>query len=61
MNRVESIAFSPDSKTLASGSWDKNIRLWNTTSGEQLRILKGHESLIGSLAFSPDGKLYQIR
>ena len=50
------IAFSPDGKTLASGSADNTIRLWDVSSGEVIRKLSGHASSVYSMAFSPDGK-----
>src|SRR5436309_15735505 len=39
---VTSLAFSPDGKTLASGSYDRTVRLWGIPSGRALRVLKGH-------------------
>ena len=54
---VDSVAFSPDGKTLANGSMDGTIRLWNTNSGKLKRTLIGHFGFIKSLTFSPDGKL----
>jgi len=54
---VYSVAFSPDGKTLASGSWDETIKLWDTATGEELRTLTGHTSYVSSVAFSPDGKI----
>ncbi|MCP4701500.1 MAG: AAA family ATPase [Gammaproteobacteria bacterium] len=53
---ILAVAFSPDGKTLATGSTDKNARLWDTASGYELRALKGHTDYILSVAFSPDGK-----
>ena len=52
---VYSVAFSPDGKTLASGSSDATIRLWDANTGEHLHILRGHTGSIESVAFSPDG------
>jgi hypothetical protein len=48
--------FSPDGQTLASGSWDKSIRLWDVETGSLLRELEGPTGSIYSVTFSPDGQ-----
>ncbi|WGV24023.1 hypothetical protein [Halotia branconii] len=53
---VWSVSFSPDGKTLASGSYDKTIKLWNLETGKQIRTLSGHDNFVISVSFSPDGK-----
>ena len=56
---VSSVAFSADGKTLASGSGDTTIILWDVTnqkSPTQLSLLAGHKSWVDSVAFSVDGK-----
>jgi WD40 repeat protein len=53
---VLSIAISPDGRSLASGSGDKTIRLWDLASGKELRRLKGHTDGVRSVAFAPDGR-----
>ena len=52
---VLSVAFSPDRRTLASGSNDQTIRLWNLANG-QARVLTGHTDRVDTVAFSPDGR-----
>ncbi|WP_149977355.1 nSTAND1 domain-containing NTPase, partial [Microcystis aeruginosa] len=53
---VYSVNFSPDGKTLVSGSDDNTIKLWNVETGEEIRTLKGHDNWVNSVSFSPDGK-----
>ena len=53
---VRSVAFSPDGGTLASGSYDNTIRLWDGVTGAHKRTLTGHTSRVNSVAFSPDGR-----
>ena len=53
---VWSVAFSPDGKTLASGSWDNSIIIWDLATGKKKLTLTGHSSNVRSVAFSPNGK-----
>ncbi len=54
---ITSVAFSPDSKTLASGSDDNTLVLWDIEAEKPIgQPLKGHTGPVSSVAFSPDGK-----
>ncbi|MEH2189636.1 MAG: ribosome assembly protein 4, partial [Nostoc sp.] len=53
---VYSVGFSPDGKTLASGSSDNTIKLWDVSTGKAIKTLTGHSSRVYSVGFSPDGK-----
>ena len=55
---VNSIAYSPDGQSIASGHKHKNIRLWDTSTGKIKTVFKGHPIplWLQSIAFSPDGK-----
>ena len=53
---VNSISLSPDGKTIASGSADGMIKLWNVESGKEIHTLNGHRGSVNSISFSPDGK-----
>ncbi|MBO3459139.1 NACHT domain-containing protein [Aetokthonos hydrillicola Thurmond2011] len=53
---VQSVAFSPDTQTLASAGDDESVRLWNINTGQNFKILRGHTSRVWSVTFSPDGE-----
>ncbi len=52
---ITSIVFSPDGKTLASGSLDKTIYLWDVDTGAHKQTLEGHPDEVTRVSFSPDG------
>jgi WD40 repeat protein len=54
---VRGIAFSPDSRLLATAGEDRSVKLWNVVSGEIVRTLSGHSDPVNTVAFSPDGRL----
>jgi small GTP-binding protein len=53
---VFSVAFDPQGETLASGSADNSVRLWDARSGKLLRTLEGHQDWVFSVAFDPQGE-----
>ena len=55
-NYVRGVCFSPDSKRLASGCYDKTVRLWDASTGQCMTTLEGHTDWVMSVCFSPDGK-----
>ncbi|MDE0469894.1 MAG: VWA domain-containing protein [Candidatus Poribacteria bacterium] len=54
---VLSVSFSPDSQMIASGGWDKTVRLWDVNTGRELKKLTGHTRSTNSVSFSPDGQM----
>ena len=56
LNQVSSVTFSPDGHYVLSGSYDKTMKLWDVSSGAEIRTFKGHSYGINSVAFSPDGR-----
>src|SRR5262249_4062831 len=73
VNRLISVAYSPDGKSIATGSWDGTVRIWNVSTGEEVRRLgleKGAQPQTGEskangfdqIAFSPDNAfLVQVK
>ncbi len=54
---VTSVAFSPDSQMIVSGSTDNTVRLWNIQGDPIGQPFIGHEAYVTSVAFSPDGQV----
>ena len=54
---VSSVAFSPDERTLASGSHDHTVKLWSVDDRKLRATLKGHTHFVTSVAFGPHGRI----
>ncbi len=54
---VHALSFSPDGRQLASGSYDRTIRLYQVGSGELLQTLTDHSDAVYDVAFQPQGSL----
>jgi WD40 repeat protein len=52
---VNTLAWSPDGASVASGSSDNTVRLWDAASGRERHRLEGHSNWVRSVAWSPDG------
>ena len=52
---IHTAAFSPDGETIAIGSYDGKLALWDAQSGRERLALAGHTNAIESLAYFPEG------
>ena len=53
---AQSVGFSPDGRTLASGSSDNTVRLWDVATRQHIATLVGHTDDVLAIAFSPAGE-----
>lgn len=55
--RIQSIAWSPESTHLVSGSEDSTARVWSVATGETVTLFDGHTASVSRVAWSPQGHL----
>lgn len=53
---VNDLAFSLDGRQLATASQDQTIKMWDTSTGQELKTLRGHTGGVGCVAFTPDSQ-----
>lgn len=53
---VESVAFSPDGRSVLSGRRDQIFQLWDAATGRLVRTFEGHLAAVIAVAFLPDGR-----
>jgi WD40 repeat protein len=51
------VAFSPDGKSLATASRDRQTKIWDMSTGQKVRTLQTADHNVTFLAFSPDGQI----
>lgn len=52
---ISMLAWSPDSKRIASASYDQTVQIWDAATGKTLVTYTGHQGAVLSVAWSPDG------
>ena len=55
-SNVTAVKFSEDGETLITAGGDRTLKVWSTTSYQELASIRGHTHSINALAFSSDGK-----
>jgi WD40 repeat protein/serine/threonine protein kinase len=51
------LAFSPNGRLVAVSTHHPAVTLWDVTTGEEVRVFRGHTSVVKNVVFSPDGSL----
>jgi len=54
---INQVQFSPDGRMIASGSFDKSVKLWDGVTGKYITSLRGHVSSVYQIAWSADSRL----
>ncbi|XP_041054028.1 notchless protein homolog 1 isoform X2 [Carcharodon carcharias] len=54
---INEVCFSPDTRLIASASFDKSVKLWDGRTGKYLASLRGHVSAVYQIAWSADSRL----
>lgn len=54
IDQATSVVISPDGRLLASGGIDKTARLWDISTGRELRAFGGHTDFVNTVALHPD-------
>jgi len=53
---VQAVAFSPDSRQLATGGADRQVKLWDLEAGKESATFRGHRKRIEAMVYSADGQ-----
>ncbi|XP_070572350.1 notchless protein homolog 1-like [Ptychodera flava] len=54
---INEVKFSPDTRLIASASFDKSVKLWDGKTGKFLSTMRGHVSSVYQVAWSADSRL----
>ena len=55
-NLLNAIAITPDGTRVISDLFDKNLKVWDLDTGDEILTLTGHADWVNAVAITPDGK-----
>jgi WD40 repeat protein len=53
---ISAMALSADGRFLITAGWDRTVRLWHGTTGQEIRHFEGHGDVVNAVSFSRDGR-----
>jgi WD40 repeat protein len=60
-NWVKSVRYSHSNETIASGGYDRYLKLWDAETGKMLQEFQDHKGVVNAVRYLPDNKCIFVK